>query len=136
MPFFVVSMSNRFTKAERICSKREVDELFRTGKFSSQGILKFRMLEVDSSDWPKAKFLVIVPKRSVKKAVDRNKVKRRLREVIRLNKNEMVQQYQSHSNKRVLLAVLYMGQGIPQYHLLEKSFKDWIEKQWPQINKN
>jgi len=77
------------------------------------------------------KFLVVVPKRRVKKAVDRNRLKRQLREVIRLNKkgieNEVVK-----SNKRLLIAVIYSGQPRSNYSQLQASFLR-MKKEIPKV---
>jgi len=114
-------MSFKFPKAEKICSKYEIDALFEQGRNLRSGSVGFKLLWQDSQEWPHLKFLVVVPKRRVKNAVDRNRLKRQLREVIRLNKkgieNEAVK-----SNKRLLIAVIYSGQPRSNYSQLHSSF--------------
>ncbi len=127
-------MSFRFPKAEKICSKYEIDALFNEGKNLRSGSLSFKLLLQETQEWPHLKFLVVVPKRRVKKAVDRNRLKRQIREVIRLNKkaieNELV-----NSNKRLLIAVIYNGQPRSNYSQLESNFIRMIKEISKVINK-
>ena len=81
----------RFPKAEKLKHKREIDLLFAKGKWQTCGNL--RIISIDLEKKPqegflktKKKFGVSVSKRHFKKAVDRNRIKRLLRETYRLNK--------------------------------------------------
>lgn len=73
-------------KPERLCGINRVDSLFRDG--SSFVCYPFRVLwnvtTVEKD--PSVCFMVSVSKRKLKHAVDRNKVKRLVREAYRLNK--------------------------------------------------
>jgi ribonuclease P protein component len=77
-------------------------------------------------------YLIVVPKRRVKKAVDRNRIKRQLREVIRLNKTKTP----LVANKRLLLSVIYQGSENVEYSRLEHDFLEALNALDASINKN
>jgi ribonuclease P protein component len=70
-------------------------------------------------DFP-AQAMFIVPKRQFKKAHDRNKLKRRMREVYRLNKKLLYEKLNT-SNRKMVLAFIYVGKKIEDYSVIEKA---------------
>ena len=90
-----MSAAERFTlsKEERICSKKLINELF-TGNGRSMTAFPLRVVFMKRTivdDQPRAAMLVSVPKRYFKHAVDRNRVKRQVREAFRRNKSSITQ---------------------------------------------
>jgi ribonuclease P protein component len=70
---------------------------------------------------------VSVSKRYFKKAVDRNKIKRLIREAYRLQKNEL----ESHlidSNQKLSLFLIYTGKDIPSYQQISDGCEMIIKK--------
>lgn len=80
-------VNQKFTKNERLTAKKTIDRLFKepTGSFFAYPIKLTYLSEVNSSNTP-AQVLITVPKRNFKKAHDRNRIKRQLREIYRKNK--------------------------------------------------
>lgn len=78
-----------FTKAERLCSKKAIDELFSSGKSKTQFPIKliYKFSEFDGAFPVRALF--IVPKKKHKRANKRNVLKRRMRETYRLKKHTL-----------------------------------------------
>lgn len=74
---------NTFNKSERLCSKKQIDELFKQGKAFNEGFI--RVIHTANSS-TENQILISVSKRKFKKAVSRNLVKRRIREAYRINK--------------------------------------------------
>lgn len=90
-----MSAAERFTlsKEERICNKKLINELF-TGNGRSMTAFPLRVVFMKRTivdDQPRAAMLVSVPKRYFKHAVDRNRVKRQVREAFRRNKSIITQ---------------------------------------------
>jgi ribonuclease P protein component len=70
----MLNQKNRLTK------KKDFDAVFGQGQGFKQGCLYFKIKENDLSS---SRFGFIVSKKFSKKAVERNKIRRRLREIIR-----------------------------------------------------
>ena len=77
-------MDAALPKSERLCGLKAVGELFQTGKSASAGCLRCKYLLRE--DGEASRIVVSVPKRSFKRAVKRNLLKRRIRESYRRQK--------------------------------------------------
>ncbi len=82
---------NRYPRAEKLKSKRELDLLFDKGKWKTVGNL--RIVTYSKGELSNAKIGVSVSKRNFKKAVHRNRIKRLLREAYRLNKSTFTEAF-------------------------------------------
>ena len=110
-----------FTKEERLCNKKLIDELFHNGSSFLCYPFKASWLIVDDAIQAVPVQLVIsVSKRRYKHAVDRNLVKRRLREAYRLNKQQHLYELLSASNKKIIISIGYIGKQIEAYELFNK----------------
>ncbi|NPA67744.1 MAG: ribonuclease P protein component [Chlorobi bacterium] len=75
--------NRRFSKNERLKSRKEISRIFKNGIFlySENFSLGYSVSRSENN-----KFTVAVPKRNIKSAVARNRIKRLLREAYRKNK--------------------------------------------------
>ena len=79
-----------FPKTERLKSRKQIDFLFAEGKAFS--VFPLRVIyRFSAAEKGELKAGVSASKRNFKKAVDRNRIKRLLREAYRLQKEELVQ---------------------------------------------
>ena len=106
-----MSAAERFTlsKEERICSKMLINELF-TGNGRSMTAFPLRVVFMKRTivdDQPRAAMLVSVPKRYFKHAVDRNRVKRQVREAFRRNKS-IITQNLTDDHEAVAMAFVWL----------------------------
>ena len=117
-----------FKKEERLSKEKTIQELFDKG--SSFYLYPFKVFFLPNRDpqHPIHRILISVSKKNFKKAVDRNLIKRRIREGYRLNKNQLAGQ------NKLLIAYIYSAKEIlpsAQIHeRLVKTFKrfDYVEK--------
>jgi ribonuclease P protein component len=115
-----------FPSDEKLKSKILIDELFKKG--SSFFIYPFKCWYLKSGD-PEAKplFLTGAPKKSFKKAVDRNYIKRCIREVYRLHHRPQALTYA----KGYCIGIVYVGKEKMLYKGIEKKlnvvFNRYIE---------
>lgn len=113
----------KFTKAERLSSKKEITALFNEGKsFAISHIRVVYRFLPKQEERPNA-ILVSVPKKYFKHAVDRNLLKRRIREAYRLNK-ELLQSMPA----RVEFMLLYQKRRIATFAEIEEIVKKVLER--------
>ena len=71
-----------------------------------------------SANSEKASVLFVVPKRNIKRAVDRNLLKRRMRESYRLNKTILA--FPEGFNKKLQFSLLYLTKDIVEYEEINR----------------
>jgi len=71
------------TKAERLRSRKTISLLFEKGKSITMHPLKMLWLQTPNKEGSILQFTLAVPKKNFKRAVDRNRLKRQMREAMR-----------------------------------------------------
>ncbi|HMO34223.1 MAG TPA: ribonuclease P protein component [Lacibacter sp.] len=97
---------------ERIKSRKRMEQLFREGRALQVPPLRASYILLEE---PVLQFGVGVGTRHFKKAVDRNRIKRLLREAYRLQKQPLQEALQK-TNRGLALFVMYTGRELPDYH--------------------
>ncbi len=114
-------------KNNRLTHEKDISELFSSGSsifvYPVKLLYKFSKIGPDKAQF---KVLVVVSKRNLKRAVKRNLIKRRLREVFRLNLYKFVDSIPSHT--RLDIALIYVSKEIQESSDLEKVELELIEK--------
>ena len=119
-------MANTFHKQERLCSKKQIDLLFSKGKGHLSYPVKTISIETPVDLQFPAQAMFVVPKRQFKKAHDRNKIKRRMREAYRLSKNILYEKMNT-AGKKIIISFIYVGKKIEDYEAIEKAIVKEID---------
>jgi len=101
-----------FRKADKLKSKKTIDELF--GKGSSFSNYPFKVFWLPKNKEAILQAAVGVSSRNFKKATDRNRIKRLMREAYRLQK-EKLQQHLKEKDQQLSVFILYLGKELPEY---------------------
>jgi ribonuclease P protein component len=109
-----------FKKEERLCNKRLIDRLFHSGSsFLCYPFKASWLYHTEPQQYP-AQILFSVSKKRYKHAVDRNLIKRCMRESYRLHKQQHLYSLLQNADKTIVLSVGYIGKEIAPYSLVEK----------------
>ena len=118
-----------FRKRERIVSEKLMEELFSGG--NSHALTAFPLRAVylqkdrNTGDEP-VQVLVSVPKKRLRHAVDRNRVKRQVRESYRLNKQALLSMLPC--DKRLLLAFVWQSDRLSPTEEVESRVKNLLRR--------
>lgn len=112
-------MNQRFSKREHLCSKKLIEELFSKGRSTFSYPIKLFYLKSTAAQTQGVQVLVSVSKKHFKRAVDRNKIKRLLRESYRKNKG-ILRKLPEGDDGVMLLGIIYTGKTILPFKELER----------------
>jgi ribonuclease P protein component len=127
-------MDFSFGKPYKLCSKKSIDLLFSSGKKFRQFPFSVVFLESDH-ETPFFKILIVVPKKNIRKAHDRNYIKRCMRECVRKNKPELENQLAT-LNKKINFALIYTQREKPDFTAIEKGTHKALNKLIIELNEN
>ena len=115
-------MNFRFPKSEKLKSKKAIELLFSEGKSISKYPIKVFFIPSENNKTTQAGFAV--SKRNFKNAVDRNRIKRQLKEAYRLQKHLLKNEH----GATFALFFLYLGKEKPHYSKIETAMKSLLKK--------
>jgi ribonuclease P protein component len=118
--------SYSFSKQERIYYRSDFQKLLSEGK--SFYLYPFKCIYL----WKEAtafsgKIAISVSKKKFKRAVDRNKIKRLIRECYRLEKHILYQEY-ANSQQSIDILIIYTGTKIYSFHVMKNQIIELINK--------
>ena len=136
-------MDFSFQHAERLKSEKVISSLFKKGRSFSCYPLRLVYTEItplstkaDSTDFSPVQFSLSVSKKKFKRAVDRNLLRRRIRESYRLQKHELYLFLKDHttlSEKQFAFMVIYTAKDALPYADIHKGIRKMITK-WKMEN--
>ncbi|HNY05151.1 MAG TPA: ribonuclease P protein component [Candidatus Egerieousia sp.] len=112
------SEKSTFKKEERLCTFKEIEELKIKGKPLFVHPFKTSWMKTEGD---MNKILILAPKRNFKKAVDRNLLRRRIREAYRKNKNII-------AGESINIFISYVAKDILDFTLIEEKLKEVLKQ--------
>ncbi len=125
-------MKLTFSKKEKLKSKTLIEQLFTEGKSVSAYPLRLVYMPADLKDGELFKTGVSVSKRNFKRAVDRNRIKRLMRESFRLHKYD----YINNMSVPYAFMILYIGKEKPSFDQVESKMTLLFEKFSSKVSPN
>ena len=111
-----------FHKNERLCNKRQIEELYASKCRMMVYPLSIHWVVADGpSQTSRLQVLIVAPKKKLHHAVDRNRMKRLMRECYRIRKNALLQILQE-KDQHMTLAINYMHTELTDSEHLGKRF--------------
>ena len=115
MPSFKIS------KSELLSNKNRLSNLFESGKVVKAFPFKIIYIsEKTTAHFPQVQFAFSIPKRSFKKAVDRNFLKRRIKEAFRLHKHKIYDALVK--DQSIYGIIIYIDKEKRDFHSIKKAY--------------
>lgn len=130
----LTNKSYRFSRKEHLKSPKHIALLFSKGNSLNAYPLRFQYIvepikpihsETFQNEIIKVAFTI--PKRKFKRAVDRNRIKRQIIEMFRLNREDLMIAL-GENNLQLSLMIVYNGDQFPDYKKLEKRMLNGLNK--------
>ncbi len=118
-------LRHTFRKRERLCSKKRIEALFSAGNRSLAAYPLRAAYVMEEKGSVPAQVFISVPKRIFKRAVDRNRMKRLIREAYRLNKHIL---WKALEGKHLSLAFLWIGNEVATYATVQAKMRNLLQR--------
>jgi len=116
---YICQMDQTFGKEYKLCSQKKIDLLFKTGKLAKKFPIIVHYQETEETLTAPFQIVISAPKRIFRKAHERNRIKRLLRETVRKNKI-ILESFLNGREKSLLLFLVYTNKEELPYDILLK----------------
>jgi len=114
-----------FKKEERLCSQKVIEKLFAEGDSFLSFPVKVVYLKTELNQQFPVQAAFSVSKKSFKRAVRRNRIKRLMREAYRLHKNEF---YAQTVDQQLAVFFIYIGKEMTNFATIDTAIKKALKR--------
>ena len=118
----------RLYKSEKLCSRTAVTSLFNEGKSLMAYPLRVMVRPRRYDALSPAQMLITIPKKRIRHAVQRELLRRRVREAYRLHRRTLLYDALQAANVSLDLAFIYVGNEVADYALIERKMISLLER--------
>jgi len=122
-----------YSRKEKLKSRKLIEQVFRDGKSFTVSSIKIFYLQPHAPLNFPVKVGVGVSSRNFKKAVERNRIKRLLREAYRTEKL-LLHQYLKEHNRQIIIFLLHTDKLLPDYVALKTKMRLLFEQLIKRLN--
>ncbi|REJ82923.1 MAG: ribonuclease P protein component [Bacteroidetes bacterium] len=124
-----------FPRTERLKSRKIIEQLMLDGKTINAPGFKLIWMHTELPESVPVQTAFAVPKKRMRLATDRNRIKRMMREAYRKNKSELCNLHDNLEKQSAILFV-YNGNTVPEYRNLEEILIQTVKKFVVHLSKN
>ena len=121
-------MGYGFPKNSKLCGQLRIAQLYKEGQRFVAWPLRVTYMPVTDNPSPVTEVLVWAPKALFKKAVQRNRLRRLMREAYRLNQEILTSNSESGQTSNFYIAFNYMDKEEQPYAVIEKAVCKALKK--------
>mgnify|MGYP006109434397 FL=1 len=111
-----------FPKKQKLCNETAIKNMFSNGKSFAVDPIRLVWKEEFNSDEVALKSIIVVPKKKLNLAADRNVMRRRMKEAYRLQKTA-IESFLKSENIQLSIALIYQVEEILPYKTIEEKIK-------------
>lgn len=119
-------MNFNLGKPYKLCSKKVIQSLFESGNSVNNFPYSSRFLILKNEGGAPFQFVVSVPKKNFKSAVKRNRIKRLMKESLRLNKN--IIESELETGQQLALFLIYTPNEELSFDVLNRKMTKLLNK--------
>lgn len=116
-----------FSKTERLCSEKLIARLYQSGDFISKYPLRVNLVICELPAAVPCQVVFTVGKKRFPSAVNRNRIKRMMRELYRKSKMPLYHQLEG-LGIQLAISIIYTGKEIPDFQGLEKQWQIMLKR--------
>jgi ribonuclease P protein component len=122
-----ITLKATFKKTERLCDRKLITALYTEGKTLFNHPFKLQWQEITLDTPIPVQVVIAVPKRHFKKAIQRNRLKRQMREAYRKNKH-LLYEYALENRQQFAWMLVYIAKEPEKFAIIEAKLIQLIQR--------